>query len=118
MKLMRKIRKDKKMTQKELAKISGVAVATIYMFETDKIKELNMKSLSKLAKALGTTEEELCQDYREKRLKVKKCLNQGCLLNHDKKCQSDQVCNGEYCQNEHLVTPKRKKDKYKFNINI
>lgn len=116
MKALRKIRKDKKLTQGDLARISGVAISTIYMFETDRIRELKQGCLKKLANAVGATVEEICEEYKEETLCTKECLNQACLLNHKKKCQSEQVCKGEYCQNQDLITEKRKRNKRKFII--
>lgn len=116
MRALKKLRLDKKLTQGDLARETGVALTTIYMFENNKIQELKPKLLKRLAKALDSTIEEICKEYVEDEMCNKECLNQVCLLNHNKKCRSLQVCNGAYCQNENIVTSKQKNKKSKFRI--
>ena len=52
---LKKLRKDKGLTQVELGKLSGVTGVTIGYWEKD-LNEPGSKALSKLAQALGTTE--------------------------------------------------------------
>ncbi|QKV16689.1 LexA family transcriptional regulator [Escherichia coli] len=52
---LKKLRKDKGLTQVELGKLSGVTGVTIGYWEKD-LNEPGSKALSKLAHALGTTE--------------------------------------------------------------
>lgn len=52
---LKRLRKDKGLTQVELGKLSGVTGVTIGYWEKD-LNEPGSKALSKLAQALGTTE--------------------------------------------------------------
>lgn len=54
---LKEARKSKKMTQSELAKISGVSRCTISALENDVEKVTSTKTLKKLADALDTTVE-------------------------------------------------------------
>lgn len=112
---IKKLRLEKKLTQKELGRRVGLSSTTIYMFENNKIQELSPRYLERLANVLETTVDKLCKEYIEE-IKEKKCLNESCLLNSGQKCQSVNVCKGAYCQNQNLVTSKRKKIKTKFKI--
>lgn len=114
---IKKLRLEKKLTQKELGRRVGLSSTTIYMFENNKIQELSPRYLDRLANVLETTVDKLCKEYIEE-IKEKKCLNEGCLLNSGQKCQSINVCKGAYCQNQNLVTSKRKKRKIRFQIKI
>lgn len=112
---IKKLRLEKKLTQKELGRRVGLASTTIYMFENNKIQELSSSYLTRLANVLETTVDKLCEEYIEE-IKEKKCLNEICLLNSGQKCQSVNVCKGAYCQNQNLVTSKQKRKKVKFKI--
>lgn len=119
---IKKLRLEKKLTQKELGRRVGLSSTTIYMFENNKIQELSPRYLERLANVLETTVDKLCKEYIEEiyieEIKEKKCLNESCLLNSGQKCQSVNVCKGAYCQNQNLVTSKRKKIKSRFKIKI
>lgn len=52
-------REELKMTQEELAAESGVSRGTIIALENDEDKNVTTTTLCKLAKALGTTVEQL-----------------------------------------------------------
>lgn len=52
---LRSVRKEKKLSQKELSARSGVAYASLMKFETT--GSISLKSLLKLSKALGRLEE-------------------------------------------------------------
>lgn len=48
-----RIRTERGMTQKELAKASGVGLSTIQLWETEGTKAASVKNLAKTAQALG-----------------------------------------------------------------
>ncbi|MBE6728087.1 MAG: helix-turn-helix transcriptional regulator [Ruminococcaceae bacterium] len=52
---IKEIREERKMTQEELAKASGVSRATIAALENHTARTTTTKTLLKLANALGTT---------------------------------------------------------------
>ncbi len=62
--LMRHHRKDNRLTQKELAKLSGLAEITIRFYEAGKIRP-KVEQLLKLAAALGVPIEEFLSLYAE-----------------------------------------------------
>ncbi|NFO89178.1 helix-turn-helix transcriptional regulator [Clostridium botulinum] len=105
MRMLMRIRKAKNWSYKKLSKKSGVPESTISDYEKGKIKKLNSIALNKLANALQTTTKEIQKDYYE--ISVKKCLNEKCLLNKNKYCQSPQVCNGKaWCRGENKISSK------------
>ena len=52
---IREVREERKMTQEELAKKSGVSRGTISALENGTIRTTTTRTLVRLAKALGTT---------------------------------------------------------------
>lgn len=56
---IKQIREEQGMTQERLAQESGVSRVTIWALETSKNRTTTTKTLSKIAKALGTTVDNL-----------------------------------------------------------
>ena len=56
---IREKRKEQKMTQEELAEKSGVSRVTISGLENGKVRATSSKTLLKLARALGTTVDQI-----------------------------------------------------------
>lgn len=56
---LKEAREAHKMTQEELAKASGVSRATICNLEKDKADNVTVKTLTKLAEALGMTVQDI-----------------------------------------------------------
>lgn len=54
-KRVKQLRKDKRITQTKLAKMTGITHGTISKLERGLIKELSSNSVDKMAKALGVT---------------------------------------------------------------
>ncbi len=52
---LKEIREEKRMTQEELAQKSGVSRVTIVAIENDKIQDVKLSTLKKLASALDTS---------------------------------------------------------------
>ncbi len=52
---VKEFREEKRMTQEELAQKSGVSRPTIVAIENNKIKDVKLSTLMKLADALDTT---------------------------------------------------------------
>lgn len=53
------LRISKHITQKELAKMVGISSATLVRIEKDRIDQIRVGTLKKVAEALGTTVKEL-----------------------------------------------------------
>ncbi|MFR5263985.1 helix-turn-helix transcriptional regulator [Clostridium sp.] len=53
------LRISKHITQKELAKMVGISPATLVRIEKDRIDQIRVGTLKKVAEALGTTVKEL-----------------------------------------------------------
>ena len=60
-KKIKKYRKDKKLSQEELARKAGVTYSTIIKIESGANDNPTVKTLKKIADALGTTIDELVQ---------------------------------------------------------
>jgi transcriptional regulator with XRE-family HTH domain len=56
---VRDLRTDRSLTQKELAKLSGISLRSIQNYETAQRAPANISVVQQLAKALGTTSAEL-----------------------------------------------------------
>ena len=56
---VKEVREERRMTQEELAKKSGVSRPTIIAIETGTAKDVKISTLLKLANALGTTVSEI-----------------------------------------------------------
>ena len=111
---LRVIRESKGMSRSALSRDTGISTSTIWKYETGK-SEMLKPLLKKLAEYFNTTVEALAIEIIEAKvenIKTKSCLNQRCLLNKNCFCQSERVIEGEYCQNEDLVSDKTKKVKY------
>jgi Predicted transcription factor, homolog of eukaryotic MBF1 len=114
--LLRKLRQEKGMSYKQLEKATGVGEITIRNIEAKNYKT-SKERLKKLADYFGIKEPlELTKNVSEI-IKVKSCLNQICLLNNKKYCQSEQVCDGAYCKNENEISNPAKSVKFN-NTNI
>ena len=120
MKALKEIRLSKNMTQAALAKKARCSTSTIYAYESGRRKDISSNLVKRFAKILGTTVKEISKEIVEEPLDIKDCLNQGCALNYNKKCQSMPVCKGAYCQNQDLITSKQIKVKRrgKFQLKI
>lgn len=117
---LRLIRESKGMSRSALSKETGVNSCTIWKYETGK-SEMLKPLLKKLATYFEVTIEELAIEVAEdkiEQLKVKSCLNQRCLLNKEKYCQSDQICNGAFCKNENEVIEPVKEVKYNLTSSL
>lgn len=53
--MLQKLREEQKLSQEELAEISGVSRTTISLLETNKATTVKLATLQKLAKALGVS---------------------------------------------------------------
>jgi len=62
---LRAIRISKNITQADLARLSGVEVATIRAYEYGLVKRPGYDMVARLAKALGVTTEELFKDQNQ-----------------------------------------------------
>lgn len=101
--LLRKLRQEKGISINELARATGVERYVITNIENKQYKTTT-KNMKKLADYFGIKEPlELTENVWEL-IRTKSCLNQRCPLNKQKYCQSDQVCNGAFCQSENIVS--------------
>lgn len=105
--LLRKLRLGKGMSINKLSKEADVPFSTILNMETKHYKTSEDR-MKKLADYFGIKEPlELIATVSDT-LKVKGCQNQGCPLNEECYCQSEQICNGASCESQNLVTDKPK----------
>ena len=109
--LLRKLREEKGLSTIQVEKETGVGRSTILNIENKHYKSSNDK-LQKLADFFGIKDPLDLIKNIDKKTSIKKCLNQRCELNKRCFCQSDQVCDGAYCQSENLITDKPKKSKF------
>ena len=112
--LLRKIREEKGLMQKELSEMTGVPRSTISAYERNArtIKHPNMNHLKKLAIALEVDITELFDEVISKSNDkvVGECKNQACPLNKNCKCINDVVLEGRKpCFGKDEVKAKRKK---------
>lgn len=106
--LLRKLRQEKGLSIKQLAKEADVDRFVITNMENKQYKSASDKT-KKLANYFGIENPlELTENVWEL-MKTKGCLNQRCPLNKECYCQSEQVCEGESCESQRLVTDKPKK---------
>lgn len=61
--MLKKLREEKKMSQEELAKESGVSRVTISQIESGTRKNVKTDTLTQLAIALNVTAQELCSFF-------------------------------------------------------
>ena len=109
--LLKKLRQEKGLSIVGLANITGVNRSVISNMENKQCKAMS-NNIKKLAKYFGIKKPlELVENIADI-LKTKSCLNQRCLLNKEKFCQSENVCNGAYCQNEKTVSDQQKEVKF------
>ena len=111
---LRVIRESKGMSRSALSKETGVNSCSIWKYETGK-SEMLKPLLKRLAAYFNVTIEELAIEIIEEKVKTlntKSCLNQRCSLNKEKYCQSDQVCNGAFCQSENKISDPVKEVKF------
>lgn len=86
---IREIRKNNNLTQKDLAKLSGIAEITIRKYENNE-RNPKKEQIEKIAKALKVTPFEIMgYDYWDKSKDMKKLLNEVKLLNNIKKEYGD-----------------------------
>lgn len=86
---IREIRKNSNLTQKDLAKLSGIAEITIRKYENNE-RNPKKEQIEKIAKALKVTPFEIMgYDYWDKSKDMKKVLNEVKLLSNIKKEYGD-----------------------------
>ena len=110
--LLRKIREEKGLMQKELSEMTGVPRSTISSYERNArtIKHPNQELLKKLADALGVKVTELIDQVVSEQKVIGQCKNQACPLNKDCKCTNNIVLEGKKpCFGKDEVKSKRRK---------
>lgn len=86
---IREIRKNSNLTQKDLAKLSGIAEITIRKYENNE-RNPKKEQIEKIAKTLKVTPFEIMgYDYWDKSKDMKKVLNEVKLLSNIKKEYGD-----------------------------
>lgn len=60
---IKKIRKQKKLTQEKLARLSDISLNTLTKIESGFAKSPNIKTVVKIAKALNVSVERLIENY-------------------------------------------------------
>ena len=60
-KIIRQLRKEKKLSQTDIRKITGIEASYVSRIETGKIKSPSVKTMLKIAEALETTVENIIQ---------------------------------------------------------
>jgi len=60
---IRKIRQQKKLTQEKLARLSDISLNTLTKIESGFAKTPNIKTVIKIAKALGVSVDKLVENY-------------------------------------------------------
>ncbi|MCM8797160.1 MAG: helix-turn-helix domain-containing protein [Candidatus Omnitrophica bacterium] len=60
---IRKIRKQKKLTQEKLARLSNISLNTLTKIESGFAKAPNIKTIVKISKALGVSVDRLVENY-------------------------------------------------------
>lgn len=110
--LLRKLRQEQNLSMDELGKLTGISGYTIGNLENGRYK--TSKNLIDLAKYFDIKNPLDLLKSTDDTINSKKCLNQVCLLNKNCYCQSDQVIEGAFCQNENEVSKPIKA--VKFNL--
>lgn len=117
MRYLRELREKKGMTIKQLSECSGVGTTAICSFELSR-SEMKRNSRIRIAGILNSTVEEISREMDPKKVikkvekkvyEPKKCLNENCPLNKDKKCINDVVLSGRApCFGKDLIKSKQK----------
>lgn len=104
--LLRKLRIEKGLSMNQLGKFTGISGYTISNLENGQYKTSG--SLVNLAKYFNINNPLDLLKSAEKIIKLKKCLNQVCLLNKNCYCQSEKIIKGADCRNQNEVSNKAK----------
>lgn len=115
MRYLRELREKKGMTIKQLSECSGVGHTAIWSFEMSK-SEMKRNSRIRIAGILNATVDEISKEMDPKKVikkpekkvyEPKKCLNENCPLNKNKKCVNDIVLSGKApCFGKELIKEK------------
>lgn len=118
MRYLRELREKKGISIRQLSKCSGVSETAIWNFEMART-EMKQNLRTRIAGILNATVDEISKEMDTLKLvkekvekkvayKPKKCLNENCPLNKEKKCINDVVLSGRApCFGENLVKSKQ-----------
>lgn len=111
---IKKLREAKGLKQIDLSRLTNIKQSLIAKYESEYKTMIRPKReyMARIAKVLALDVDDLMVDTRERKpakkkecIKNKKCLNQVCLLNKNKKCNNIIVTNGKApCHGEDRVS--------------